>query len=252
MYYPKLLIEHLDFYLSELNTLILDETKKSFSEQHKKEHGLIEGYINSLKNLNEDFHVRAEHIKNGLSLIAHPEGGFYREFIRTNDQTVIFYLLPKKTVSSWHSLKDTKEEFKLILGEPLIIEKIGVDGIWKSTEEVKNKENVIIEKNESGEFGDWFGAHINGAYGLVTCKCTGPFEFEKFKIAKKEDLDKFHEKNPGYTNIIDKLTPKDLREQTNGIQSIVKFFTCCCSCIGVKKIEDQEQTSLLYSSKNNR
>lgn len=250
MYYPKLLIEHLDFYLSELNTLILNETKKSFSQQHKEERGLIEDYVNSLKKLNADFHLTAEHIKNGLDLTEHPEGGFFREFIRTKDQTVIFYLLPKKTVSSWHSLKDTEEEFKLISGEPLTIAKIRSDGYWKSEEKLKKDGNIIIEKIEA-EFGDWFGAYTEGEFALVTCKCAGPFEFEKFKIAQKEDLDKFHKKNPDYTNIIDKLTPKNLREKTNGMHSIVKFFFCCFKYIGVKKNEEQEPL-INNPSQNNR
>lgn len=247
MYFPKILIKHLNIYIEKLEVLIKDETKASFKEEHSKQLEIIKNYKNLLEKLDETFYLTAEHIQKGLELTEHPEGGFYREIIRTDDQTVIFYLLPKKATSSWHSLKDTKEEFKLILGEPLIIEKIGPDGIWKSTEEVKDNENIVIEKGESGEFGDWFGAYTNGEYGLVTCTCTGPFDFEKFKIAKKEDLDKFHEKNPGRMDIIDKLTPKDLREKTNGIQSIIKFFFCCCNYIGVKKNEEQEKPLIKFT-----
>lgn len=247
MYSPKILIEQLNFYLNEITHLILDETKTSFVDQHKKEFDLIKNYRDSLKECNEDFHLTVGHIQKGLCLIAHPEGGCYREIIRTNDQTVIFYLLPKQAVSSWHSLKNTKEEFKLISGAPLIIEKIDSTGIWKSKEEVKKDENVFIEKSETGGFGDWFGAYTDGAYGLVTCKCTGPFEFDKFKLAKKEDLNKFHEINPDYKNIINKLTPKDLKEKTNIIQSIIKFFSCC---IGIKK--NEEQTPLINPPQNKR
>lgn len=249
MYYPKILIAHLDLYLEELKTLTL-ETMTIFSEKHKKELELIQSFKNSLEKLNENFHITVEYIKNGLNLVAHPEGGFYREFIRTNDQTIIFYLLPKHAISSWHSLQDTEEEFKLILGESLIIEKIGTDGIWKSKEEVKNNKNVIIKKSETDEeFGDWFGAYTNGEYGLVTCKCTGPFEFDKFKLVDKENLNKFYIINPKYKNIIDKLTPENLKEKTNFLQSIFQFFTCC---IGVRKIEDiEEQSSLIDTTQNN-
>ncbi len=248
MYTPKILIDHLNFYLEELKDLTQDETETNFFK-HQKEHSLIEHYRDSLKELDEDFHLTADHIKNGLDLEAHPEGGFYREFIRTNDQTIIFYLLPKRAVSSWHSLEGIQEEFKLILGEPLTIAKIDSDGNWKSTEEVKNSGNVIIEKNEAGKFGDWFGAYTDGDYGLVTCKCTGPFEFNKFKMAKEEDLNKFNNLNPAYSEIINKLAPKVLKEETNVMTSIYKFFTDCCSCIGIKKTE--EKTPLITQPKNN-
>lgn len=247
MYYPKILIDHLDLYLEELKTLILDEKMTIFSEKHKKELELIQSFRNSLEKLHENFHVTVKYIKKGLDLADHPEGGFYREFIRTNDQTVIFYLLPKQAISSWHSLKDTKEEFKLILGEPLVIEKIGADEIWKSKEEVKNNENVIIKKSETHEeFGDWFGAYTNGEYGFVTCKCTGPFEFDKFKLVDKENLNGFHTINPEHKNIIDKLTPENLKVKTNFLQSFFQIFSCCKS---IRK--NEEQVSLIDITQNN-
>lgn len=253
MYNPKILIEHLDLYLKELDVLIHDDITKKFSANHKREYDLIKEYRNSLDILdksNKNFHLDAGHIQKGLYLAAHPEGGFYREFIRTDDQTIIFYLLPKHSISSWHSLKDTKEEFKLISGESVIIEKISQDGIWKSEEKVTMNKNAIIEKNETdGKFGDWFGAYPNGKYGLVTCKCTGPFAFDKFKLLDKETLNKFHKLNPGHKLIIDKLTPENLREKTNFLQSIFRFFT---SCIGVRKNEEiDEHSSLIDTTKNN-
>lgn len=246
MFSPKILTEHLYICLNELSILIQDETNKNYSEQLKIEYSLISKYRNSLNKLDETFHVNVEHIQKGLGLAPHPEGGFYHEFIRTDDQTVIFYLLPKNAISGWHSLKNTKEEIKLILGEELIIEKIAADGIWKSKEKVKRNENVIIEKSEvSDEFGVWFGIYTHGEYGLVTCKCTGPFEFNKFKIVDKESLNKFHTRNPEHKYIIDKLTPENLKEKTNFLRSLFQFFTCCT---GVKQSE--EQTLLIDPSQN--
>jgi uncharacterized protein len=242
MYSPKILIGHLNLYLTEIKNLSENEKKDEFN--------IIKNYIDFLRKFSENFHITADNIQENLNLIPHREGGFYREFIRTNDQTVIFYLLPNQAVSSWHSLKDTKEEFKLILGEPLIIEKIDVNGDWKSREEVKNNENVIIQKSETGDkFGDWFGAYTNGKYALVTCKCVGPFEFEKFKLADKEDLIKFHQNNPSKKNIINKLSPKDLKGKTNVIRSFFQLFTCC---IGVKKNEGEIDDSSTNLLQNNR
>jgi len=246
MYNPKTLIDHLDFYVKELENLILVETITTSSEKHKKELELIQNFKNSLEELNENFHLTVEYIKNGLKLEEHPEGGFYREFIRTDDQTVIFYLLPKQAISGWHSLKDTKEVFKLILGEPLVIEKIGADKILKSKEEVKYKKDIIIKKSETPtEFGDWFGAYTDGEYGLVTCTCTGPFEFDKFKLVDKENLKAFHTINPEHKKIIDKLTPENLKEKTNLLQSFLQIFSCC------KSIKNEEQESLIDTTQNN-
>ncbi|MEO6917615.1 MAG: cupin domain-containing protein [Collimonas sp.] len=136
----------------------------------------------------------------------HPEGGFYREFIRDKTRTVIFYLLPEHAISSWHSLKDTREIFKLISGAGLFIPKIDAGGRWRSEQEVTYENDVVIEKNIS--FGDWFGAYPSGEYGLVTCECRGPFEFDKFKISSQEDLSEFWRQNPGQRRLIDRLAPK--------------------------------------------
>lgn len=208
MFSHKTLICHLDDCIKQLENLIQDERKKKFSDQHEKESKLIKEYKNSLEKIKADFHLTTEHITKGLNLEKHPEGGFYREFIRTNDETVIFYLLPKEAVSSWHSLKDTQETFKLISGNPLIIHKIDPKGNWKSVEEVNNEKNVIIEKKPD-EFSDWFGAYTDGEYGFVTCTCKGPFEFKKFKLATEADLNKFHSENIVRRDIITKLSPKN-------------------------------------------
>lgn len=208
MYSPEALIKHLDSYISELKHLILDESAMSFKEEHSNQLKMIESYRGSLEVLDGNARLTLDHIREGLGLMEHPEGGFYREFIRSPSQTVIFYLLTQGSVSSWHSLKSTREEFMLLVGSPLVIEKIGSDGEWKSREEADHAENVVIEKDGSGGFGDWFGGYTNGEYALVTCQCTGPFEFENFKLAGKRDLDVFLRRNCGHKDIIDRLSPK--------------------------------------------
>ncbi|AIY41157.1 hypothetical protein LT85_1999 [Collimonas arenae] len=121
---------------------------------------------------------------------------------------MIFYLLPAEAISSWHSLKDTREVFKQISGASLFIPKIDASGHWRSEEEASYENDVVIEKNKAAGFGDWFGAYPNGEYGLVTCECRGPFEFAKFKIATPENLSDFHRQNPERQHMIDKLAPK--------------------------------------------
>ncbi|HWX03761.1 cupin domain-containing protein [Collimonas sp.] len=207
---PARLIRHLSAYLEELEQLIAAGglNAAAGAASLPAEALNIKNYLQTLNALPERHRLTADHIRHGLGLEAHPEGGFYREFVRNQAYTVIFYLLPEQAISSWHSLQDTKEKFRLISGGSLVIPKISADGIWKSAEAVTDDNDVVIEKNAAG-FGDWFGAYPNGEYGLVTCECRGPFEFARFKIAGQEDLSAFRRLNPEHAQLIDRLAPKN-------------------------------------------
>jgi len=207
MYSPERLIENLSAYIDELKDLVSAGTADEEKNRLLIEKANIEAYAGKLATLPPDQRLTAKHIELGLALEPHPEGGFYREFIRTGACTVIFYLLPEQAISSWHSLEDTQETFKLISGDALCIPKIDAGGLWKSAADVTYENDVVIEKHEG--FGDWFGAYPAGEYGLVTCRCQGPFEFAKFKIAGPEDLAAFRGKNPGHRQTIDRLAPKN-------------------------------------------
>ena len=84
MYSPKKLIENLEPYLEQ------------------SDDSIIKRYKEALEKLDGNVELTAENIRSGLELAEHEEGGFFREFIRTKDYTVIFYLLPENNVSSWH------------------------------------------------------------------------------------------------------------------------------------------------------
>ena len=228
MYSPKKLIENLEPYLEQ------------------SDDSIIKRYKEALEKLDGNVELTAENIRSGLELAEHEEGGFFREFIRTKDYTVIFYLLPENNVSSWHCLKDTEETFKLISGDALTIPKIGADNIWISEESVTYSNDIIIKKCEN-DFGDWFGAYHKGEYALVTCTCEGPFDYKKFKMAKKNDLDKFLKKNPGeeFKQIIEHLKPKALKKNNNLIRSIIQFLSCC-----ITKKKNGEQTPLISKFTN--
>jgi predicted cupin superfamily sugar epimerase len=207
MYSPERLIGNLNVYIEELNDLVSAGTASAEKDRLLIEKSNIEVYAGKLETLPANQRLTAKHIELGLALEPHPEGGYYREFIRTGACTVIFYLLPEQAISSWHSLQDTKEKFKLISGDALCIPKIDGGGLWKSEENVTYGNDVVIEKNDG--FGDWFGAYPAGEYGLVTCECKGPFEFAKFKIAGPEDLAAFRDENPRHRQTIDRLAPKN-------------------------------------------
>lgn len=208
---PKKIIENLALCVDEINELLTKEEEKIVDiEKLKSEKAKIEQYIENLGLLPEDHKITAANIKKELALEDHPEGGFFLEFIRTKDYTVIFYLLSKGEVSTWHALKNTQETFKLLSGDSLSIPHINSTGDWIAEEQSTYTNDVILAKGEKDKLGNWFGAYPQGDYSLVTCRCTPAFEYENFKLAEKKDIEILREKNPNNLEIIDKLTPKKL------------------------------------------
>jgi len=62
----------------------------------------------------------AERIIQDLKLESHPEGGHFAECLRTNDISIIYYLLKKNEKSHWHRL--TKNEtLHFYNGDPMLI-----------------------------------------------------------------------------------------------------------------------------------
>ena len=179
------------------------DIKKLESEKVK-----IEQYLEKLGLLSEDQKISAANIKKELALEDHLEGGCFLEFIRTKDYTVIFYLLSKGEVSTWHALQNTQETFKLLSGDSLSIPRINSAGDWAAEEQSTYTNDVTLKKGEENKLGDWFGAYPKGDYSLVTCRCIPAFEYKNFKIAEKEDIAELRKKNPENIEIIDKLTPK--------------------------------------------
>ncbi len=210
MYNPKILIEKLNFYVEEINKL-LEESKKIVNRvKLESDKEKVEQYIKELKLLPETYELSANHIQKGLSLESHPEGGYFKEFIRTSDYTVIFYLLPKGEVSTWHALKNTQETFELLSGDPLSLPFINPNGNWETEKQLTYTNSVVIKKGEDNKWGSWFGAYPLGSYSLVICRCIPAFEYENFKLAEKGDIAILREKNPIYLEIINKLTPKNI------------------------------------------
>jgi uncharacterized protein len=205
MYNPKALIENLEIYITELKNL--ENLFPEEIEKFKSERENIEQYKAELKKLSENSSLSAEHIQNGLKLIAHPEGGSYREFIRTKEYTVIFYLLPQGAVSKWHSLRNIEETFKLVSGGILAIPRLSAEGFWQAEEQLNYNNDVILTASIGDKFGDWFGAYPKEKYSLVTCRCVPAFAFENFKMVKEKDIDSFCNKNSQYSGIIGKLFP---------------------------------------------
>ena len=138
-----------------------------------------------------------------LSLIPHPEGGYYKEVYRSensfqpkdftehrNYMTSIHFLLEKGDVSHFHSIK-SDELWCYQAGDSLTVFVLYPEGELKK---------LIIGPNlECGEVlqavvpeGAVFGSKSNGEYSLVGCMVSPGFDFNDFKLfTTSELLEKF-------------------------------------------------------------
>ncbi|WP_017257893.1 cupin domain-containing protein [Pedobacter arcticus] len=141
----------------------------------------------------------AQYYVNKLSLIAHPEGGFYAETYRSkniiqnsdgnqrNISTAIYFLLSDTQKSHFHRIKSDELWFHHD-GETLAITVI-VDGKIEVIHLGKDLEKgevlqAIIPAN------CWFASEVKNKKGFVLVSCTvAPgFDFTDFEMAKKADL----------------------------------------------------------------
>lgn len=155
-----------------------------------------------------------------LKLEPHPEGGYFKEVYRADEQiargalperyagsrhfsTSIYYLLESHDVSRFHILQ-TDELWHFYTGQTvtlhLLDEKSGYSRVrlGKGTESDMQFQVAIPRST-------YFGASIDGATGfaLVGCTMAPAFHFEDFELAQRRVL---LEKFPAQHDIIKKLT----------------------------------------------
>jgi len=203
-------VENLSLCIEELpNFFVQDDENKAIQFGISK----LVDFINSAKEISSEVELSADHLINGLKLESHPEGGAYREIIRTPNYSVILFLVSNENnlVSSWHSLMNTEETWIYVSGDPLRIPRINANYKWVTEEVLENGgNNVTIPASEKdGEFGDWFGAYCDGKYSLILARCLPQFQLNKFKRANNDDVQFFLEMNPSYTDTINKLSPEN-------------------------------------------
>lgn len=135
----------------------------------------------------------------GLGLIKHPEGGYYKETYRSADtlnnlngelrnvSTAIYYLLDHKDRSHFHRIANDEMWF-FHSGVPLDIHCI-VDGKLKT---IRLGHNVL-----AGEVLQtvipaytWFAAKVaeEYAYALLSCVVAPGFDFKDFELASRAQL----------------------------------------------------------------
>ena len=115
----------------------------------------------------------------------HPEGGYFSESFRDdqNNVSLIYYLLKKNEKSHWHRL--TKNEIlHFYKGSPLNIS-ISKDG--KTSNDITLGNN--IDGNENMHLvvkaGSWFSMTSTGDYSLIGCTVAPGFDYKDFELAPK-------------------------------------------------------------------
>ena len=140
-----------------------------------------------------------------LGLIKHPEGGWYRETYRSNEQisgdalpncfggprsccTAIYFLLEQDDYSALHRIKSDELWF-FHGGAGLTIHLLTADGICSAIRLGADiAAGEVLQAMVPG--GTWFGAEMSGAgaYSLVSCAVAPGFDFTDFEMGDRTTL----------------------------------------------------------------
>ena len=154
-----------------------------------------------------------------LEMIEHPEGGYFKETYRSEEEwpastlperyggartfgTSIYFLLTRESVSNFHRLT-SDEIWHFHTGGAGKIHFLSEDGAYFAREigpELEQGEHfqVLIPK------GHWFAAEVSrGDYLLVGCTVSPGFEFQDFELANRETL---LSAMPQHTDLIQRFT----------------------------------------------
>jgi uncharacterized protein len=144
----------------------------------------------------EDTYMNAAHYIKSLSLLPHPEGGYYKETYRSeesielkkfggkrNYSTAIYFLMEEGNFSALHKIK-SDELWHFYEGGVLEIIEIDPGGKLKITELGKTNFQHCVKA------GHWFGSRVKrgGNFSLVGCTVAPGFDFADFEMAQKGKL----------------------------------------------------------------
>lgn len=143
--------------------------------------------------------MKAKEIVEKLGLLAHPEGGFYKETYRSaqtivtdrneirNTSTAIYFLLENDNRSLFHRIQSDELWFfhlgaslEIVYIKNAILNTISLGTAFEEGEVLQ----AIIPANT------WFAAGVKNTngYSLVSCTVAPGFDFADFEIAKRENL----------------------------------------------------------------
>ncbi len=118
----------------------------------------------------------------------HPEGGFYRETMRSEHCTTIYFLLPAGQFSAWHRVNGADEVWHHYAGDPLALHTLDAGGPTRVMLG-EDAHHAVIPA------GVWQAATPMGdRYSLVGCTVAPAFEFSRFELpSRTEMLERFPE-----------------------------------------------------------
>mgnify|MGYP002783683803 CR=1 FL=1 len=164
---------------------------------------------------NADYYVKS------LSLLPHPEGGFYREIFRSKEQvtqaalperykgdrnflTSIYFLLRSEDISAFHRIKSDELWYYHAgsMVEIYLLNEKGLETV-KLGPDIENGEvfQAIVPKET------WFAAKVKeqNTFTLVSCAVAPGFDFADFELAKKDELLKLF---PEEKEIVERMSIK--------------------------------------------
>ncbi|MBY6055048.1 cupin domain-containing protein [Leisingera daeponensis] len=128
----------------------------------------------------------ADRIIQHLGLQQHPEGGWYKETWRAENEgrpagTCIYFLLKAGERSHWHRV-DAAEIWLYHSGAPLVLSMAATDAgpaqdHLLTPDLTKGAPQLIVPQ------GHWQAARTTGDYTLVSCTVSPGFQFEGFELA---------------------------------------------------------------------
>ena len=161
----------------------------------------------------------AEYWIENLQLLPHPEGGFYKETYRSDENitsaelagrfdgvrsvsTAIYFLLRSQDMSSFHRIK-SDELWHFHEGSPLTIYALHTSGLslYKLGLDTTSGQSPQVTIPAQC----WFGATVDmpDAYTVVSCTVAPGFHFHDFELAKRDAL---LQKFPDHAALIKRLT----------------------------------------------
>ena len=155
---------------------------------------------------------------NSLGLLPHPEGGFYKETYRSNEEitnnalpdrfsgnrsfaTAIYFLLEEGNFSAFHKIK-SDEIWHFYDGSPVLIHTIDNDGTL-ITYKLGNSPIDGVFPQITIPANTWFASESTGNFSLVGCTVSPGFDFNDFEMANRKMLVNLFEKHRA---IIEKFT----------------------------------------------
>ena len=156
-----------------------------------------------------------------LSLIPHPEGGYYREMYRSPGTiaeqalpsgygghrsyvTSIYFLLTSQSPSRFHRLR-SDELWYFHAGSPLTVFAISPSALM-----TKHRLGSDCASGEALQCAipaeSWFAAAVDvpDAFSLISCVVAPGFDFADFELGNRDEL--IHQ-FPGHAACIEQLTP---------------------------------------------